>query len=179
MNSIRQVLHDSPIGPLRLAASEEGLCALYMSKHRHAPDEESTAWEPLTADDRRQARIIDETQRQLDDYFAGRLTVFDLPLAFHGTEFQNTVWRALCAIGHGVTISYGELARRIGNPKAVRAVGLANGRNPISIVVPCHRVIGADGSMTGYGGGIERKIFLLDLEAKVAGLSKPQQLALV
>ncbi len=107
-------------------------------------------------------------RRQLDAYFAGTRTTFDVPLAADGTAFQRTVWRALSAIGYGETISYGELARRIGAPNAVRAVGLANGRNPISIVVPCHRVIGADGSMTGYGGGLERKVFLLGLERRVA-----------
>src|ERR1700690_2867719 len=99
--------------------------------------------------------------RQLAEYFAGARRVFDLPLALHGTPFQQRVWRALTEIPYGETWSYGQLAKRIGNPKASRAVGLANGSNPISILVPCHRVIGADGSLTGYGGGMERKQWLL------------------
>jgi methylated-DNA-[protein]-cysteine S-methyltransferase len=106
---------------------------------------------------------------QLRDYFAGTLTGFDLPLALEGTDFQRTVWAALQAIPYGARISYGELARRIGLPSASRAVGLANGRNPVSIVVPCHRVVGADGRLTGYGGGLDRKRFLLELEQRVTG----------
>jgi methylated-DNA-[protein]-cysteine S-methyltransferase len=101
---------------------------------------------------------------QLDAYFAGELTEFDLRLRLEGTEFQRTVWAGLCEIPYGETTSYGELAARIGRPRASRAVGLANGRNPVAIVVPCHRVIGAGGSLTGYGGGLERKQALLDLE---------------
>ena len=111
------------------------------------------------------AKRLREAQRQLEEYFAGERTEFSLPLESHGTDFQQRVWRALRAIPFGTTISYGELARRIGNPRAVRAVGLANGRNPISIIVPCHRVIGANGTLTGYGGGLERKRFLLALES--------------
>jgi methylated-DNA-[protein]-cysteine S-methyltransferase len=167
MNAIRHLVHDSPIGPLRLAASGRGLRAVYLSKQRHVPEEAPAHWAAATALDRQQMPILDAARRQLDDYFAGRLTVFDLPLDAEGTDFQRAVWRGLCAIGYGETISYGELGRRIGRPKAVRAIGLANGRNPISIVVPCHRVIGADGSMTGYGGGIDRKVFLLAHEARV------------
>ena len=98
---------------------------------------------------------------QLDAYFAGELTIFDVEMDLRGTEFQQRVWAELCEIPYGETISYGELAARIGNANASRAVGLANGRNPISIIVPCHRVIGADGSLTGYGGGLERKTWLL------------------
>jgi len=109
------------------------------------------------------------TASQLEDYFAGSLTSFDLPLALVGTEFQRAVWAALLEIPYGATISYGELARRIGLPSASRAVGMANGRNPVSIVVPCHRVVGADGSLTGYGGGVNRKRFLLALEQRVSG----------
>jgi methylated-DNA-[protein]-cysteine S-methyltransferase len=102
---------------------------------------------------------------QLDEYFAGTRTDFDLPLSLHGTDFQRRVWLELTRIPYGETISYGELARRIGRPNAMRAVGLANGRNPVSIIVPCHRVIGADGSLTGYGGGLDRKRLLLGLES--------------
>jgi methylated-DNA-[protein]-cysteine S-methyltransferase len=107
---------------------------------------------------------------QLGEYFAGERTDFDLRLAASGNAFERRVWRALEEIPYGETVSYGEVARRIGRPDGARAVGLANGRNPISIVVPCHRVIGANGSLTGYGGGIERKRFLLDLEAGVGAL---------
>ncbi|MBO0838982.1 MAG: methylated-DNA--[protein]-cysteine S-methyltransferase, partial [Actinobacteria bacterium] len=107
---------------------------------------------------------------QLDAYFAGELTEFSLPLAPAGTQFQRQVWAALQQIPYGQTWSYGQLAEKIGNPAAVRAVGLANGRNPIAVVIPCHRVIGADGSLTGYGGGLDRKRFLLDLEARAGRL---------
>ena len=106
---------------------------------------------------------------QLAAYFAGELTEFELPLSMDGTEFQRRVWAALQDIPYGETVSYGKLADEIGAPGASRAVGLANGRNPIGIIVPCHRVIGADGGLTGYGGGIERKRFLLDLERRVSG----------
>ena len=104
---------------------------------------------------------------QLGDYFAGRLTSFDVPMQLEGTPFQREVWQGLLEIDYGETISYGELARRIGRPRAVRAVGLANGQNPIAVIVPCHRVIGADGTLTGYGGGLDRKRLLLDLEARL------------
>jgi methylated-DNA-[protein]-cysteine S-methyltransferase len=156
---------DSPIGPLTLVARDGQLAGLYMAAARHEPDgamlgaRADTESEPVLA----------AAESQLRDYFAGALTSFDLPLALAGTGFQRTVWAALQAIPYGVTISYGELARRIGLPSASRAVGLANGKNPVSIVVPCHRVVGADGSLTGYGGGIERKQFLLALEQRVTG----------
>ena len=109
-----------------------------------------------------------EACEQLTAYFSGDLQQFELRLAPHGTEFQKKVWQELCRIPFGASISYGELARRIGQPTASRAVGLANGRNPISIIVPCHRVIGANGTLTGYGGGIERKKWLLEHEAAFA-----------
>ncbi len=166
MIQVRHIRHDSPVGPLRIAASAEGLTAIYMSSQRHVSDDLPPHWLPAGGADAAQTAVLDAARSQLDAYFAGRLTSFDLPLAPVGTAFQLAVWRGLSAIGYGETISYGELARRIGAPKAMRAVGLANGRNPISIVVPCHRVIGADGSMTGYGGGVERKVFLLDLERR-------------
>jgi methylated-DNA-[protein]-cysteine S-methyltransferase len=113
--------------------------------------------------------VLDEVVAQLTDYFAGVRTDFDLPLEPAGTPFQLMVWQALREIPYAETINYGQLALRIGNANASRAVGLANGRNPISIVVPCHRVIGANGSLTGYGGGLERKRTLLDLELRTAG----------
>ncbi len=179
MNALRYLRRDSPIGPLLLAASEQGLRAVYMSRQRHVPDQPEQSWQPVSRDDVAQLAILERARDQLDEYFAGQRSHFDLPLDLVGTDFQRSVWKGLCAIGFGETISYGELARRIGNPKAVRAVGLANGRNPVSIVVPCHRVIGADGSMTGYGGGIDRKRFLLALESHVVGrVAAPQQLVL-
>ena len=107
---------------------------------------------------------IADVARQLQAYFDGDLKQFDLPIDPQGTPFQQLVWKELCNIPYGITISYGELAARIGNPKGSRAVGLANGRNPISIIVPCHRVIGANGKLVGYGGGLDRKIWLLELE---------------
>lgn len=171
MNHVSYRYHPSPIGPLLLAASERGLSALYMQAQRHVPDEPDPRWSPASPSEPLQAAILDETSLQLDDYFAGRRSTFDLPLDVEGTPFQQAVWAGLRAIGYGETLSYGELARRIGNPNAVRAVGLANGRNPVSIIVPCHRVIGTNGSMTGYGGGLERKVFLLDLEKQV--LARP------
>jgi methylated-DNA-[protein]-cysteine S-methyltransferase len=114
--------------------------------------------------------VLAAARRQLERYFAGERTEFDLPLAPEGTEFQRAVWAGLGTIGYGETLSYGELADRIGRPNAQRAVGLANGRNPIAVIVPCHRVIGADGSLTGYGGGLDRKQRLLALEQGVAAL---------
>jgi methylated-DNA-[protein]-cysteine S-methyltransferase len=110
--------------------------------------------------------LLSEAFRQLEAYLAGKLTVFSLPLAPAGTPFQRSVWKVLETIPYGKTWSYKDVAVRVGNPKATRAVGMANNRNPISIVVPCHRVIGADGSLVGYGGGLERKAWLLGLEAR-------------
>jgi methylated-DNA-[protein]-cysteine S-methyltransferase len=156
--------HPSPIGDLLLVADDDGLRGLYLPHPRHRPPqidrEEADA--PFTA-----------AREQLDAYFNGELEHFDLPLAPEGTEFQLRVWNELQRIPYGETISYRELAERIGDPRAVRAVGLANGRNPLAIVIPCHRVIGADGSLVGYGGGLERKRWLLDHEAVAAGQRMP------
>ncbi|MGA2842418.1 MAG: methylated-DNA--[protein]-cysteine S-methyltransferase [Steroidobacteraceae bacterium] len=146
---------DSPIGRLLLHSDGAALTGLYMDVPAHLP-RGMDAW----VEDRN-AGPLPETIRQLGEYFAGRRREFDLPWRLHGTEFQQRVWNALMEIPYGATWSYGELAKRLGNPNASRAVGLANGRNPISILVPCHRVIGADGSLTGYGGGLERKRWLL------------------
>ncbi len=179
MNLVAYRYHDSPIGPLLLAASERGLRALYMREHRHVSGTLDAGWRSAAESDGTAVAILQRAGRQLDEYFGGSRTAFDLPLDVEGSAFQRSVWQGLCAIPFGQTISYGELARRIGNARAVRAVGLANGRNPVSIVVPCHRVIGADGSMTGYGGGIERKVFLLALEAQSGAVARPGQLALV
>jgi methylated-DNA-[protein]-cysteine S-methyltransferase len=147
----------SPVGLLTLTASDGYLTGLAMDGQRHAP--------PPDPGQRRDDRWFAGIVGQLEAYFAGERTTFDMPLQLSGTDFQRQVWSELQRIPYGETISYGELARRLGNPAAVRAVGLANGRNPIAIVVPCHRVIGADGSLTGYGGGLERKSWLLDHEA--------------
>ena len=156
----------SPLGPLVLRGTTRGLTGLYMRDHRHGPMESERAGWP------RDDALFADARAQLDEYFAGTRTAFDLPLdhdALGGTAFQRRVWSALSEIAYGETISYGELARRIGQPAAVRAVGLANGRNPVSIIVPCHRVIGANGTLTGYGGGMDRKRRLLDLEARRPG----------
>jgi methylated-DNA-[protein]-cysteine S-methyltransferase len=147
---------DSPIGPLLLAGDESGIRYLLFAKGRREAKPEQD-WVP----DRGSLR---EAAQQLAAYFRGKLREFDVPLAPQGTSFQQQVWRALCDIPYGETTSYGELARRIENPKAVRAVGLANGSNPISIIIPCHRVIGSNGSLTGYGGGLPIKQALLALE---------------
>ena len=154
--------HDSPVGTLLLTGDREALAGVYFpgSPQRDGPDAD---WQPAE-------HPFDDVRRQLDAYFAGQLQQFDLPLAPEGTAFQKQVWGQLSRIPFGQTISYGELARRIGNPKASRAVGAANGQNPISIIVPCHRVIGADGTLTGFGGGLTTKQALLDHEQRHAGL---------
>lgn len=152
---------DSPVGPLTLVADDGVLCGLYMDLQRHRPDEGALG----TAHD----AGFGAATEQLAEYFAGARREFDLPLRPAGSPFQQQVWSALRQIPYGTTESYGQLAARIGKPGAARAVGLANGRNPIGIVVPCHRVIGADGSLTGYGGGIARKRHLLDFERATAG----------
>jgi methylated-DNA-[protein]-cysteine S-methyltransferase len=146
----------SPIGPLTLMARRGRLTNLVMHDQAHAVSP------PVNS--RRDANAFDVVAGQLDEYFAGDRSEFDVPLDLTGTDFQRGVWAELCAIPYGGTISYGELARRVGNPKASRAVGLANGRNPVAVIVPCHRVIAGDGTLGGYGGGMERKIHLLDLE---------------
>ncbi len=148
---------DSPIGRLMLAASDDGLRAVEFPENRH-PVKRDGEW--------REGRhsLLDEASHQLQDYFAGKRRDFDLPLAPRGTPFQLQVWQALRSIPFGQTWSYARLAQAIDNPSAMRAVGSANGRNPIPIIVPCHRVIGADGSLTGFGGGLPTKAALLRLE---------------
>ncbi len=148
---------NSPIGELTLTAVGGSLTGVHMNEQRHIPR--------IPADYRRDDVGLAHVVEQLEAYFAGELTAFEIPMTMRGTDFQRRVWTSLCEIPYGETISYGELARRVGNPKASRAVGLANGRNPLAIVVPCHRVIGADGSLTGYGGGLERKVWLLEHES--------------
>lgn len=147
---------DSPVGPLTLAGVGSTLMHLRMVDQTHEPDR--SGWQPAGSD------VFVEAVEQLAAYFAGELTEFDLELDLGGTEFQQKVWAALRTIPYGETRSYGEIALQIGSPNASRAVGMANGRNPIGIIVPCHRVIGSTGGLTGYGGGIGRKRSLLALE---------------
>jgi methylated-DNA-[protein]-cysteine S-methyltransferase len=165
---------DSPVGFLYLAATDEGLTHLLFTHERKRAD--PSALRPGNPDARQPAReILDAATRQLEAYFAGRCREFDLPLAPRGTAFQLSTWNALREIPYGATISYRELARRIGKPNAVRAVGAANGRNPLAIVMPCHRVIGSNGRLTGYAGGLEIKRTLLELEGVLLpGLARAQ-----
>jgi methylated-DNA-[protein]-cysteine S-methyltransferase len=146
---------DSPVGPLSVVVSEGAVVSLHMDDEVVPTDEE------VDAADR---RVAAEAAAQLEDYFRGSLQQFDLPLRPAGTEFQRSVWHALEQIPYGTVASYGEIARRVGRPTAARAIGAANGRNPIAIIVPCHRVIGADGTLTGYAGGMWRKQWLLTHE---------------
>ncbi|MFI0502890.1 methylated-DNA--[protein]-cysteine S-methyltransferase [Streptomyces albogriseolus] len=151
---------DSPYGPLTLVADDGVLCGLYMTGQRHRPPEETFGAlddSPFTG-----------TKEQLAAYFAGDLKEFTVPLRLHGTPFQLRVWEQLRRIPYGETRTYGQLADLLGNSRASRAVGLANGRNPVGVIVPCHRVIGSTGALTGYGGGLERKQRLLDLERGTA-----------
>lgn len=157
MTDVRHTVIDSPYDPLTLVAVDGELSRIHMTEQRHRPAEE-TFGEP-------DPRPFGEAIRQLDAYFAGELTEFDLPLKLIGTPFQLRVWQRLRTIPYGETRTYGELAEALGHPGASRAVGLANGKNPVSIVVPCHRVVGAGGSLTGYGGGLGRKRRLLDFES--------------
>jgi methylated-DNA-[protein]-cysteine S-methyltransferase len=155
---------DSPVGKLKLVASEKGLVAVLWDNDRRENDKPShVRLEGLVEDGG--CAILIEAERQLGEYFAGRRKTFSVPLDIRGTSFQKSVWDALLAIPFGETRSYGQLAAQLGNAKAMRAVGAANGRNPIPIIVPCHRVIGSSGKLTGFGGGLEVKARLLDLEA--------------
>ncbi|MFE3163984.1 methylated-DNA--[protein]-cysteine S-methyltransferase [Streptomyces sp. NPDC059224] len=147
---------DSPYGPLTLVAEDGTLCGLYMEDQRHRPPEENFG--------ARDDALFAEAEEQLTAYFAGELKEFTVELRLNGTPFQRSVWEQLRLIPYGQTRSYGELADALGNPRASRAVGLANGKNPIGIIVPCHRVVGANGGLTGYGGGLPRKRRLLALE---------------
>ena len=162
---IVHAFHATPLGRL-LLVGELGagrglvLTGIYMEAHRRGPGVDPASVEDVSA--------FGEVIRQLDEYFAGSRRTFDLPLAATGTPFQRRVWDALGAVPWGGTLTYGELAERVGRPGAARAVGAAVGRNPISIVVPCHRVVGADGTLTGYAGGLGRKRFLLALEGAAA-----------
>jgi methylated-DNA-[protein]-cysteine S-methyltransferase len=152
----------SPVGTLTLVGSDRGLAAVLWQN-----DDPRRVRLAVSGEDRHHP-VLAEAERQLAEYFTGRRTTFSIKLDFVGTEFQIRVWRALLRIPFGDTRSYGDIARQIGNPKAVRAVGAANGRNPISIIAPCHRVIGASGQLTGFAGGLEAKSYLLNLERRAA-----------
>ncbi len=149
----------TPVGILTLVASDAGLAAILWED-----DKPGRVRLDIGLEDRKH-KILAEAERQLQEYFAGKRDAFSLPLDFTGTPFQKKVWQALCRIPFGETRSYGDIAKEVGSPKAVRAVGAANGKNPISIVAPCHRVIGKDGKLTGFAGGLQVKAFLLKLES--------------
>ena len=155
----------SPVGTLKLMGTSVGVEGVYFLRNG-----EDTAQNSSAVPSSLQACVI-----QLDEYFAGQRQNFDLPLSLHGTDFQKRVWETLAAIPFGQTTAYGTIAQQLGNPKAMRAVGAANGKNPISIILPCHRVIGSNGKLTGYGGGLWRKEWLLAHESKVLG--QAQQLS--
>ena len=155
---IARMHYRSPLGPMILAASADGLAGVWFDQQRHLPDTTMLPEEPANA-------LMDRAARQLDEYFAGHRQRFDVALDLSaGTEFQQAVWQALLGIEPGQATSYGALATAMGKPRAVRALGAAVGRNPVSIIVPCHRVLGLDGSLTGYAGGLDRKRHLLQLE---------------
>jgi methylated-DNA-[protein]-cysteine S-methyltransferase len=160
-----ELAYPSPIGPLRLVAEDDALVALHLP-NANPPAAASRAGETPAAP------VLVRAREQLDAYFAGERETFDLPLAPRGTAFQRSVWRALLAVPFGVTCSYGDIAKAVGRPKASRAVGAANGQNPIAIVVPCHRVIGANGTLTGYGGGLPLKEWLLRHEQRAKSRGK-------
>jgi methylated-DNA-[protein]-cysteine S-methyltransferase len=162
--SLAYKMIDSPVGKLKLAASDQGLVAVLWQNDKPT----RVRLNELTEDARHP--LLLETERQLGEYFAGKRKTFSVPLDMRGTSFQKNVWHALLAIPFGETRSYGQLAKQLGNPQAMRAVGAANGRNPISIIVPCHRVIGSSGKLTGFAGGLETKAHLLSLEEDGARL---------
>lgn len=159
-----QAMRPSPLGPVLWLRTATGIAGMWFDAQKWFP-------ESFDAPDRPDDPLIVEAARQLDDYFEGRRRAFDLPLDLHGTPFQRAVWHALLAIPPGETCTYGDIARTVGSPSAARAVGAAVGRNPVGIIVPCHRVIGRDGTLTGYAGGLDRKEVLLRLE----GVLHPRQ----
>jgi methylated-DNA-[protein]-cysteine S-methyltransferase len=156
---------ESPIGTLTVVSDGSAITGVYMESHRHATVN-TAAW---TRADNGGCEVLQVARTQLAEYFAGHRTQFDVPLKANGTDVQKNVWSELSRIPYGETRSYGAVAAAIGKPKASRAVGAANGRNPISIIVPCHRVIGANGALTGFGGGVDRKEWLLLHESRVSG----------
>jgi len=165
---IAYVLWESPLGRMMLVAEGDALVGVYFDGQRHQPPV-GAAWRQ-----RPESAVLRRAVTQLAEYFAGSRTRFDLPLAPAGTPFQRAVWQAIAAVPAGRTISYTELAANVGRPASVRAAGTATGRNPLSVVIPCHRIVGADGSLTGYAGGLERKAALLALERSDAAAAIPQ-----
>jgi methylated-DNA-[protein]-cysteine S-methyltransferase len=162
IENVHCIVYESPLGRMWLAGGTAGLAGAWFEGQRHfaGPD---AAWRVHEQD-----ALLNEARRQLDAYFGGRLRSFSLPLDTRGTAFQQAVWRAIAAVPYGEVVTYGELARRVGAATAARAAGAATGRNPWSIVVPCHRIVGTSGALTGYAGGIARKRALLELEARAA-----------
>ncbi|HWM38155.1 MAG TPA: methylated-DNA--[protein]-cysteine S-methyltransferase [Streptomyces sp.] len=157
----RHTVLDSPLGALTLVAEDDALIGVYFEGHQRGPSPEALG--------PREEAGFEQARQQLEEYFDGQRRHFDLPLAARGDSFQQRVWKLLEQIPYGETRTYGQLAREMGDPALAQAVGAANGRNPLSVIVPCHRVVGADGKLTGYAGGLERKRFLLDLEESLAG----------
>ena len=171
-NCTSQCRVPSPLGTLLLARTGAGLAGAWFEQQKHHPAE-------IDAPERADDPLLAETARQLRDYFAGARDTFDVALDLQGTDFQRAVWRALLRIAPGTTSSYGAIARELGVPSASRAVGAAVGRNPVSIIVPCHRVVGSTGALTGYAGGLDRKTSLLRIEAeRVREIRSPRQLEL-
>ena len=174
MNIIHSQIYHSPCGDLILGAYQDKLCLCDWLTERHRPLADHRLVKLLDARfEETSSDILRKAAEELDEYFAGKRRTFDIPLLFVGTDFQKAVWHGLLSVPYGETKSYGWLAERIGNPKAVRAVGLANGSNSISIFAPCHRIIGANGTLTGYGGGLPAKRFLLHLEKEEAPVLFP------
>lgn len=164
MRSARHAAVPTTLGPLTITADQDALTGIYFSAHRYPPTPQRTGTPVAAASD----AVISRAADQLREYLAGQRRTFDLPLAPGGDEFSERVWQMLLAIPFGATTSYGEIAAELGNPHLAQRVGQSVGHNPISIVIPCHRVLGADGSLTGYAGGLERKRALLDLEEPAA-----------
>jgi methylated-DNA-[protein]-cysteine S-methyltransferase len=165
---------ESPIGTLLALASDDALCVLHMLGAKHAPRETLLALEA-----RPSHRVFTQLRRELDEYFSGMRQQFEVTLAPAGTAFQRSAWQALTKIPYGSTCTYGDQAKHMKNPGAVRAVGSANGRNPVGIIIPCHRVIGRDGSLTGYAGGVEKKALLLGLESQSKMIREPRMTEVV
>ena len=162
-----QCTGDSPLGPLLLARTARGLAGVWFEHQQQHP---SSVWNVTTL---AQDPLLLRTKQLLERYFAGEAVAFDVPLDLHGTPFQRSVWQALLRIARGRTSTYGDIAAQLGTPRASRAVGAAVGRNPVSVIVPCHRVLGAGGALTGYAGGLARKLALLDLERQPQPLTRP------
>jgi methylated-DNA-[protein]-cysteine S-methyltransferase len=151
--------YEGPQGPMLITATPKGLAGVYFKGQKHFPKKRGWRRDPRHP-------VLRKARRELEEYFAGKRTQFDVPLDPQGTEFQREVWKAIAKVGFGKTLTYGELAKRAGHPGSARAAGAATGRNPIGIIVPCHRILGANGSLTGYAGGLGRKRALLALEGR-------------